>query len=141
MNLTQVPISMIDTASGDAGKVLVSNGSTLSWVASSGNTSAKAWVNFNGTLASPSAVGRSYNVSSITKNAAGDYTINFTNALADVNYSVSGSCQGSNMYGVCVAGTFNSSSTLKSTTQLRINTASAGGITDTTDTSVQIFGN
>ena len=35
MNLTQVPISMIDTVSGDAGKVLTSNGSTLSWTASS----------------------------------------------------------------------------------------------------------
>lgn len=35
MNLTQVPISMIDTVAGDAGKVLTSNGSTLSWTASS----------------------------------------------------------------------------------------------------------
>ena len=37
MNLTQVPISMIDTAAGDAGKVLTSDGSTLSWTASGGS--------------------------------------------------------------------------------------------------------
>jgi microcystin-dependent protein len=33
MNLTQVPISMIDASGVDAGKVLTSNGSTLGWQA------------------------------------------------------------------------------------------------------------
>jgi hypothetical protein len=46
--------------------------------------SAKAWVNFNGT--GTPAVRASYNVSSITDNGTGDYTINFTNALPDANY-------------------------------------------------------
>ena len=45
--------------------------------------SAKAWVNYNGTAATIRA---SHNVASVTKNATGDYTINFTNALADANY-------------------------------------------------------
>jgi hypothetical protein len=44
-----------------------------------------AWVNFNGT--GTVAIRASYNVSSITDNGTGDYTVNFTNALADVNYS------------------------------------------------------
>ncbi len=48
--------------------------------------SAKAWVNFNGT--GTPAIRASYNVSSITDNGTGDYTINFTNAFADANYSV-----------------------------------------------------
>lgn len=48
--------------------------------------SARAWVNFNGTT-SPGTIRASYNVSSITKNATGDYTVNFTNALSDANYS------------------------------------------------------
>ena len=45
---------------------------------------AKAWVNFNGedTL----AVRDSHNVSSVTDNATGDYTVNFTSAMADANY-------------------------------------------------------
>lgn len=47
----------------------------------------KAWVNFNGTTASPSTIRSSYNVSSVTKNGTGDYTVNFTTALADANYS------------------------------------------------------
>jgi len=47
---------------------------------------AKAWVNFNGT--GTVAIRAQMNVSSITDNGVGDYTINFTNALADANYSV-----------------------------------------------------
>lgn len=47
----------------------------------------KAWVNFNGT--STVAIRASFNVSSITDNGAGDYTVNFTNALADASYCYS----------------------------------------------------
>ena len=50
--------------------------------------SAKAWVNFNGT--GTVAIRAAFNVSSITDNGAGDYTLNFTNALVDANYSVAG---------------------------------------------------
>jgi hypothetical protein len=46
---------------------------------------AKAWVNFNGT--GTVAIRASYNVSSITDNGVGDYTVNFTTAMADANYS------------------------------------------------------
>jgi hypothetical protein len=49
--------------------------------------SAKAWVNFNGTT---SAIRASYNVSSITKSATGNYFINFTTALPSANYAVTG---------------------------------------------------
>lgn len=48
---------------------------------------AKAWVNFDGTT-SPGTIRSSYNVSSITKNGTGDYTVNFTTPMADGNYSV-----------------------------------------------------
>ena len=47
--------------------------------------SAKAWVNFNGVTTT--TIRASYNVSSITRNGAGDYTVNFTNAFADANYA------------------------------------------------------
>lgn len=53
----------------------------------------KAWVNFNGT--GVVAIRASYNVSSITDNGTGDYTVNFTTAMPDANYSVSGSIVGS----------------------------------------------
>jgi hypothetical protein len=47
--------------------------------------SARAWVNFNGT--GTVAIRASGNVSSITDNGTGDYTINFTNAMPDASYS------------------------------------------------------
>ena len=46
---------------------------------------AKAWVNFNGT--GTVAIRASGNVSSITDNDTGNYTVNFTNAMPDANYS------------------------------------------------------
>jgi collagen type VII alpha len=53
---------------------------------SGGIQGAKAWVNFDGTT-SPGTIRSSYNVSSITKNGTGDYTVNFATAMADANYS------------------------------------------------------
>ncbi len=48
-------------------------------------TFCRAWVNFNGT--GTVAIRASFNVSSITDNGTGDYTVNFTTALADANYT------------------------------------------------------
>lgn len=45
----------------------------------------RAWVNFNGT--GTVAIRASGNVSSITDNGVGDYTVNFTTAMVDANYS------------------------------------------------------
>ncbi len=50
-----------------------------------GGNAVKAWVNFNGT--GTVAIRASFNVSSITDNGTGDYTVNFATALADANYS------------------------------------------------------
>ena len=47
---------------------------------------AKAWVNFNGT--GTVAIRAAGNVSSITDNGTGNYTVNFTTAMVDGNYSV-----------------------------------------------------
>jgi hypothetical protein len=46
--------------------------------------SCRAWVNFNGT--GTVAIRGSGNVSSITDNGTGDYTVNFTTAMSDANY-------------------------------------------------------
>lgn len=45
---------------------------------------AKVWVNFDGT--GTVAIRQDFNVSSITDNGTGDYTINFSNALPDSGY-------------------------------------------------------
>lgn len=52
------------------------------------NFKCRAWVNFNGT--GTVAIRASGNVSSITDNGTGDYTVNFINALPNANYSVVG---------------------------------------------------
>lgn len=45
----------------------------------------RAWVNFNGT--GTVAIRASGNVSSITDNGVGNYTVNFTDAMSDANYA------------------------------------------------------
>jgi len=46
----------------------------------------RAWVNFNGT--GTVAIRASGNVTSITDNGTGDYTVNFTTAMPDINFAV-----------------------------------------------------
>lgn len=61
--------------------------STLSQFNASGSApvyAARAWVNFNGT--GVVAIRASGNVTSITDNGVGDYTVNFTTAMPDANY-------------------------------------------------------
>lgn len=55
-------------------------------------TLCRAWVNFNGVTTA--TIRASFNVSSVTRTATGDYTLNFTTALADANYA-----------GIAMAGT------------------------------------
>lgn len=69
-------------------------GSNSSTPAAIANGIAKAWVNFNGT--GVVAIRAQYNVSSITDGGTGNYTVNFTSAMTDGNFStVVGISQGS----------------------------------------------
>ena len=49
------------------------------------NGSAKAWVNFSVISGTPTIVTQ-FNVSSLTDNGVGAYTVNFTNAMSDAYY-------------------------------------------------------
>jgi predicted aconitase len=75
---------------------------------------AAAWVNFNGT--GTVAIRASYNVSSITDNNIGDYTVNFTTSLTDANYALSVSATlmpgGTNVVAPCI-GRYNNTVTAK----------------------------
>ena len=51
--------------------------------------SAKAWVNFVGS-SSGIPIGDSFNVSGNTDNGTGDYTITYSNAMGNGNYSLTG---------------------------------------------------
>jgi hypothetical protein len=79
-------ISLIETASLDAGLVAPTATALTTASGSAPSYSARAWVNFDGT--GTVAIRASGNVSSITDNGTGDYTVNFTTAMADINYSV-----------------------------------------------------
>ena len=61
----------------------------------------RAWVNFNG---SNGSIRTSGNVSSVTRNATGDYQANFTTAMPDTNYSALGTNSGSGTTGEFSAG-------------------------------------
>lgn len=73
-------------ASTSTGLVQSADGSGIIKLQSNGvTTNALAWVNFNGT--GTVAIRSSYNVSSITDNGTGNYTVNFATALSDANYA------------------------------------------------------
>jgi hypothetical protein len=72
--------------------------------------SARAWVNFNGT--GTVAIRASGNVSSITDNGTGDYTVNFTTAMSDADYSgslVTGDASGTSL--IAATNNFNAAPT------------------------------
>ena len=120
---------LTQTADGSGVIKLQSNGVT---------TNALAWVNFNGTT-SPGTVRSSYNVSSVTRNATGDYTVNFSVSTTDANYVtvVNSECIGGTSYGWC--GPYSGGQT---TSGSRVTTTDgSGSATNRTYINVAIFGN
>ena len=101
----------------------------------------RAWVNFNGT--GTVAIRASGNVSSITDNGIGDYTVNFTTAMSDANYSISQTGQGGN--GIITAtdlrvrGTIAIVPLTTSSVRLHNQEVSAQNLVDSTQCFVQIF--
>jgi hypothetical protein len=68
----------------------ISNGTVSTSSANVIQGSAKAWIIYNGVA---QTITNSYNVSSVTYNGTGVYTINFTNAFANANYTMAASAQ------------------------------------------------
>lgn len=82
----------------DGQAVIGSANLALSNLSDAGNDKiSKAWVNFNGT--GTVAIRDDFNVSSITDNATGDYTVNYTTNLPDANYSSAGSSESNDATG------------------------------------------
>ena len=132
---------------GTAGQVLTSNGSgsAPSWSSVSSSGTAKAWCNFDGRLTGTNAPRSGSNVTSVTRNGIGDYTINFTSALANANYAASFSCPNRTDVTVAVVmeySTDGSTPATKTTTSFRIVVRAASNNTgmDTGDINVIIFG-
>ncbi|NDB82714.1 MAG: hypothetical protein EB127_08240 [Alphaproteobacteria bacterium] len=108
----------------------------------------RAWVNFDGTRNASGGsdtantnrfIRSSGNVTSVLRNGTGDYTVNFTTPMADANYSVSGSVNGTFTGGLA----FNvNAATVPTTNAVRVMTDQySAGALDRTYVSVAIFGN
>lgn len=91
----------------------------------------RAWVNFNGT--GVVAIRGGGNVSSITDNGTGDYTVNFTTAMPDINYCVNITP------GAGTVGTSLVELVLLSTTSIRFRTCFNGAVSDYSQVHVSIF--
>jgi hypothetical protein len=102
------------------------------------NYKCRAWVNFNGT--GTVAIRASGNVSSITDNGTGDYTINLTTAMPDANYAFTVGQQFVTGTGATDIGPLQAQgSTPQTTTSLRVALKSGSGLYDAVITCVSIF--
>jgi hypothetical protein len=79
-----------------------------------------------------SSIRASGNVTSITDNGTGDYTVNFTNAMPDVNYAVVGSV-------VSASAAASVQITTNATGSVRFITSSSSGVFDSTQVSIVVF--
>lgn len=95
----------------------------------------RAWVNFNGT--GTVAIRASGNVTSITDNGVGDYTVNFTNAMSDTNYAGVWSSTGINTYPALGIGDI--TSTWVTTTFIRGRYFVAATLTDLASVNLAVF--
>jgi len=112
--------------------------STLAQFSASGSApvyACRAWVNFNGT--GTVAIRASGNVSSITDNGTGNYTVNFTTAMPDTNYSLGGSSRGNS--GISNGGglVLKNAST-KTTSAIQIFSVGFGGSSIITDDNAEV---
>tara|TARA_R110001606_G_scaffold349548_1_gene499505 strand:+ start:321 stop:707 length:387 start_codon:yes stop_codon:yes gene_type:complete len=127
--MSTLKVSTIQDTSGN-------NSSTPAGIASG---TAKAWVNFNGT--GTVAIRSSFNVASITDNGTGDYTVNFTTAMADTNYATVGvsSLNATGSGSGRSANCFNPRDLATSSVRLYIVDGTNGNSTDVAVSNVAIF--
>lgn len=99
----------------------------------------RAWVNFNGT--NTVAIRASGNVSSITDNGTGDYTVNFTTAMPDANYNFVTNSSNTTSANILCISQLNWDNPTKSTSALRLYNlkSNTGALTDQDTISVSIF--
>ncbi len=132
---------MAVTIDGSAGVTTNAGGSVNPSTTIDGiNYSCRAWVNFNGT--GTVAIRASGNVTSITDNGTGDYTLNFTTAMTDANYAWSGSygADNSSTLGFIAGVASVALATSKTASSLRINSAyGTGTANDIASVSVAVF--
>ena len=129
--------SVINAVSGSGITQTADGSGVLKIQSNSVTTNALAWVNFNGVTTA--TIRASYNVSSVTRNGAGDYTVNFTNALSDANYAISVNGYQTTTGGVLIGYAQGSTYTTSATRITTVNSAFTN--TDMQNVSISVFGN
>lgn len=124
----------IDTLKASSGVLATQNGMT---------GIAKAWVNFNGTSGT-AVINSSFNISSITRNASGRYTMNFTTAMTSTGYAVVGSMEsttGNNTMQLYATSGGGSAPDVKTTSACMVNYSQGGTLGDPYSGSFIVLGN
>lgn len=136
-------MTTIINANTSAGLTQTADTSGVLKVQSNGvTTNALAWGSYNYAAGAVPTLRSAYNISSITRNSAGNYTLAFTAAASDANFAVTGSCN--------VAGSANNDGVFmplnRTTSSFTINTtypSSTGGSGASNDYGIEfvVFGN
>ena len=121
-NCTGITVAALSTASGSAPSF-----------------SARCWVNFNGN--GTIAIKASANVSSLTDNGTGDYSVNFTTAMADADYAWMGATgTDSSGTGFVSGPTLVALATWKTSALIRIGTCTSNSVqADNPEVTVSTF--
>ena len=135
LKITSDTSGQIDFQSAGSTKATIDTAGNLKFDSGYGSVATgygcRAWVNFNGT--STVAIRDSGNVSSVTDNGTGDYTINFAIAMPDANYSSSLATTtytaGNDVIHAHILGTSTGGATTQTTTQLRFTTGNTSSAT------------
>jgi hypothetical protein len=97
----------------------------------------RAWVNFNGTSGS-TAIRQSGNVSTVTRNAIGRYTITFATAMQDTDYAIVAFARDANTSsGNYFVSAFSNSTKTTSSVQVEVN--SPGGSVDSPEVNIMVI--
>ena len=103
---------------------------------------ALAWVNFDGTTntGGQCTVRQHLNVTSVTDNGTGDYTISFTNAFSDTDYVMVGSSGGANSTSNGAVYQYEQASAKTPSACRILLISTSGGVVDTPHIAVAFFG-
>jgi len=131
--MSQLNVNTLNNAADSGSDISVSN---------LGSSQCKVWLNYDGTA---NTITDDFNVTSVTDNSTGNFTINFTNALADANYVFSGSgkYQVNDNHVMCIGEYYTGTTKTTSLLKIVVGTSGATGATgsrvDCENISVIIF--
>ena len=140
LKLTSDTTGQLDFQSAGSTKATIDTAGNLKFDSGYGSVATgygcRAWVNFDGT----GTIRDSGNVSSITDNGTGDYTVNFTTAMPDANYSIAGGGNGqSDLNPACLLTAGLTENNTVSSARVSTTNSSNASKVDYTKINVQIF--